>query len=177
MADCYLFVSESELSLSFHGNKSSSSSEYESKVNQIAKAFIKIGLEPRHSVGMLAFNCPEWFYTELASINAGGIIAGIYTTNSADATFHVLSASRANICIVDDAKQMEKVHSVRHKLPHLKAVVQIQAPYAPFVKRSDGYYRWSELEEMDVYDMGMEYEKRQAEMGINQAAVFVFTVS
>lgn len=143
----------------------------------IAKAFIKIGLEPRHSVGMLAFNCPEWFYTELASINAGGIIAGIYTTNTPDATYHVLSAASCNVCIVDDAKQMEKVHSIRHKLPQLKAIVQIQAPFAPYVKREDGYYRWSELEQMNVDDMEEEFEKRQAEMGINQAAVFVFTVS
>lgn len=78
---------------------------------------------------------------------------------------------------MDDVKQMEKVHSIRHNLPHLKAVVQIQAPFAPYVKRENGYYRWSELEEMSVDDVEQEYEKRQSEMGINQAAVFVFTVS
>lgn len=146
-------------------------------MHRIAKAFIKLGLEPRHTVGVLAYNSPEWFYTELAAICAGGIIAGIYTTNSADAVHHVLSSSWANIVIVDDSKQMDKIHSIRHKLPHLKAVIQTQPPYAPYVKRQDGYYRWSELEDMDVDDVADEYQKRQEAMAINQAAVLVFTVS
>lgn len=106
-----------------------------------AKIFIKLGLEAHNSVGILAFNCPEWFYSELGSMHAGGITAGIYTTNSAEAVFHVLQSSHANIVVVDDAKQMEKIREIRHRLPLLKAAIQIQAPYESYVKREDGYYR------------------------------------
>ena len=53
----------------------------------------------------------------------------------------MLNSSNANIAIVDDAKQMEKVHQVKHRLPLLKAVIQLQAPYEPYVKRENGYYR------------------------------------
>lgn len=70
-----------------------------------------------------------------------GIITGIYTTNSAEAVQHVLVSSSANIVIVDDNKQMEKVHSIRHNLPNLKAIVQTLPPYASYVKNEDGYYK------------------------------------
>lgn len=46
-------------------------SQYRENVLRTAKAFIKLGLEPRHSVGILAFNSPEWFYSELGAIHAG----------------------------------------------------------------------------------------------------------
>jgi len=117
--------------------------QYEEKVHQVAKAFIKLGLEEHHSVGVLAFNCAEWFYSAMGAIHARGIIAGIYTTNSADAVQHVLESSHAQIVVVDDAKQMDKIHAIRDKLPNLKAAIQIQEPYAPYLKKEDGYYRVS----------------------------------
>lgn len=54
---------------------------------------------------------------------------------------HVLESSRSNVVIVDDAKQMEKIYAIKDKVPHLKAVIQTTAPYAPYVKPEDGYYR------------------------------------
>lgn len=45
--------------------------QYRENVLRISKAFIKLGLEPRRSVGILAFNSPEWFYSEWAAIHAG----------------------------------------------------------------------------------------------------------
>lgn len=110
----------------------------------MAKAFIKLGLEPHNAVGVLAFNCPEWFLSQLGAVHAGGVIAGIYTTNGPDAVLHVLESSHANIIVVDDAKQMEKIRQIRHKLPNLKAAIQIQEPYEPYVQKSDGYYRVSD---------------------------------
>ena len=102
-----------------------------------------MGLQPHSAVGVLAFNCAEWYYSAMGAIHAGGVIAGIYTTNSAEAVLHVLENSHSEIVIVDDAKQMEKIHAIKDKLPNLKAAIQIQEPYAPFMKKEDGYYRVS----------------------------------
>ncbi|XP_011212254.2 very long-chain-fatty-acid--CoA ligase bubblegum [Bactrocera dorsalis] len=149
--------------------------QYEQKVHQVAKAFIKLGLEPHHSVGVLSFNCAEWFYSAMGAIHAGGIIAGIYTTNSAEACLHVLENSRAQIVVVDESKQMDKIKEIRDKLPHLKAAIQIQEPYAPYMKKEDGYYRWSEIEAMAVADVENEYQKRLANIAINQCCCLVYT--
>jgi long-chain-fatty-acid--CoA ligase ACSBG len=45
--------------------------EYKSRVEKVAKVFIKLGLERYGTVGVLAFNCVEWFVSELAAIHAG----------------------------------------------------------------------------------------------------------
>jgi len=150
-------------------------SQYREKVLHMAKVFIKLGLEPRHTVSVLAFNSVEWFVSDLAAIHAGGIIAGVYTTNSAESVFHILESSRTNIVVVDDSKQMDKIKQIRHKLPHLKAAIQTQPPYAPYVKREDGYYRWAELEEMDVEDVKPELEKRLSETYVNECCCLVYT--
>lgn len=46
-------------------------SQYRENVIKTAKIFIKLGLEPKNTVAILAFNSPEWFYSELAAIHAG----------------------------------------------------------------------------------------------------------
>ena len=77
--------------------------------------------------------------------------------------------------MVDDAKQMDKIHAIKDKLPHLKAVIQTLPDYAPYVKRDDGYYRWSELEEMDTSDVEEEYAIRLADIAINECCCLVYT--
>lgn len=149
--------------------------EYQQRVHKMAKVFIKLGLEAHHTVSVLAFNSPEWFVSELAAIHAGGIIAGVYTTNSAESVQHVLESSRSNIVVVDDAKQMEKIHTIKDKVPHLKAVIQTTGPYAPYVKPEDGYYRWSDLEEMNTDDVEEEFQNRLANIAINQCCCLVYT--
>ncbi|XP_053674824.1 very long-chain-fatty-acid--CoA ligase bubblegum [Anopheles nili] len=149
--------------------------EYRDRVHHMAKVFVKLGLEPHHTVAVLAFNSPEWFVSELSAIHAGGIITGVYTTNSPESVQHVLESSRAQIVVVDDAKQMEKIYSIRANLPNLKTVIQTMPPYAPYVKREDGYYRWSELEEMNVEDVEEEFNNRLANIAINQCCCLVYT--
>jgi len=68
-------------------------SEYREDVKTVAKAFIKLGLKPFHSVGILGFNAPEWHISAVAAVCAGGLTAGIYTTNSVDATRYWLNTA------------------------------------------------------------------------------------
>ena len=42
--------------------------EYYSDVCQLAKTFVKIGLEPHHGVCIIGFNSPEWFISFLAAV-------------------------------------------------------------------------------------------------------------
>lgn len=146
-------------------------------MHHIAKAFLKLGLERHHSVGILAFNCAEWYYACLAAIHAGGISAGVYTTNSAEACYHILHDSKANIVVVDDSKQCQKILKIKDKLPHLKVVIQIQEPYEPFMVKDNGFYRWSDLENMDVSDMDAKYKQTLESIAINECCCLVYTVS
>ena len=50
----------------------------------------------------------------------------MYTTNSADAVHYILNNCEANIAIVQNDAQMQKVLQKWDQLSHLKAVVQYQ---------------------------------------------------
>jgi long-chain-fatty-acid--CoA ligase ACSBG len=49
--------------------------EYYRDIMCMARAFIKLGLEERHSVCISGFNSPEWFLSLMGSIFVGGIVS------------------------------------------------------------------------------------------------------
>lgn len=101
-----------------------------------------------------------------------GIITGVYTTNSVDSTQYVLERSGAKIVVVDDAKQMDKVREIKRKMPHLKIVIQTREPFAD---SSEGFYRWDDLEQMDVSSVEEEYKKRLEDIHVNDCCSLIFT--
>ncbi|XP_059345670.1 long-chain-fatty-acid--CoA ligase ACSBG2 isoform X3 [Ammospiza nelsoni] len=89
-----------------------------------AKSFLKLGLERFHGVGILGFNSAEWFIADIGAILAGGFAVGIYTTNSPEACHYVAENCSANVIVVENHKQLQKILEIEHRLPHLKAIVQ-----------------------------------------------------
>lgn len=69
---------------------------------------------------------------------------------------------------------MEKIREIKHKLPNLKAIVQTCAPYAQYVKREDGFWRWSEIEEIDTTDVEEEYQIRLKSIVANECCWYIF---
>ncbi|XP_058264958.1 long-chain-fatty-acid--CoA ligase ACSBG1 [Hemibagrus wyckioides] len=117
-------------------------SEYYQNCRMAAKSFLKLGLERFHSVAILGFNSAEWFISAIGAVFAGGIMTGIYTTNSPEACHYVAHDSRANIIVVENQKQLDKVLQIKDKLPHLKAIVQYSEP---IVEKLPNLYSWEEF--------------------------------
>ncbi|CAG0886457.1 unnamed protein product [Cyprideis torosa] len=144
--------------------------QYLDDVRTVAKAFIKLGLEKHNSVCILGFNSPEWFLSSLGSIFAGGISAGVYTTNSIEATKHCGVASRANIFVVENEKQLSKVLAVKSELPHLKTIIQyIGEPVEPSV------LSWKTMMKIGREEEDTDLDQRLREMAVNQACDIIFT--
>jgi len=144
--------------------------QYLEEVKTVAKAFIKLGLKPFHSVNILGFNAPEWHISAVAGVVAGGLTAGIYTTNSADATRYVAEHSRCNIMVVEDEEQLNKVEQMAEKLPELQTIVQ----YTGF-PRSPGVESWDSLLEIGRGETDEELNRRLAGQATNQACTLVYT--
>lgn len=70
---------------------------------------------------------------------------------------------------------MEKIREIKDKLPNLKAIVQTQPPYAQYVKKADGLWRWSEIEDLDTSEYENEYQRRLSDIKANECASIVFT--
>ncbi|KAF6273047.1 acyl-CoA synthetase bubblegum family member 1 [Rhinolophus ferrumequinum] len=103
-------------------------SQYYLLARKAAKGFLKLGLEPAHSVAILGFNSPEWFFSAVGTVFAGGIVTGIYTTSTPEACQYIAYDCRANVVVVDSQKQLEKILKIWKNLPHLKAVVTYGEP-------------------------------------------------
>ncbi|KAM9360186.1 long-chain-fatty-acid--CoA ligase ACSBG2-like [Symphorus nematophorus] len=116
--------------------------QYYEQCRAAAKSFLKLGLERYHGVGILGFNAPEWFISDVGCIFAGGLATGIYTTNSPEACQYVAANCEANILVVENQKQLDKIMQIKDQLPHLKAIVQYKGELqqkAPFL------YTWAEF--------------------------------
>ncbi|KAG8576396.1 hypothetical protein GDO81_009845 [Engystomops pustulosus] len=146
--------------------------EYYQLCRQSAKAFLKLGLKKFYSVGILGFNSPEWFISAVGAVFAGGITTGIYATNSPEACHYVANDCRANIIVVENHKQLEKILQIWEKLQHLKAVVQYEGSLQ--VKRAD-LYTWNEFMELgnEISDYHLD-DIIQSQMP-NQCCVLIYT--
>ncbi|KAJ7416800.1 Long-chain-fatty-acid--CoA ligase ACSBG2 [Pitangus sulphuratus] len=89
-----------------------------------AKSFLKLGLQRFHGVGILGFNSAEWFIADIGAILAGGFAVGIYTTNSPEACHYVAENCSADVIVVENQKQLQKILEIEDRLPQLKAIVQ-----------------------------------------------------
>ncbi|XP_051175143.1 very long-chain-fatty-acid--CoA ligase bubblegum isoform X1 [Leptopilina boulardi] len=144
--------------------------EYETQVRLVAKAFIKLGLERHHSVCILGFNSPQWFIADVAAIYAGGFAAGIYTTNSPEACQYCAESSRANIIVVEDAKQLEKILEIKKNLPHLKAIIQYEG-----IVKDKSVLSWHDVVEMGKKESDDKLESILRTMGVNECCTLVYT--
>ncbi|XP_008200673.1 very long-chain-fatty-acid--CoA ligase bubblegum isoform X2 [Tribolium castaneum] len=144
--------------------------EYYELVRTCAKAFIKLGLERHHAVCILGFNSPEWFISDLAAIFAGGIAVGIYTTNSSEACFHCANHSRANIIVVQDQKQLEKILAIKSRLPHLKAIIQYEG-----TPTSADVISWEDLLIIGRDQEDEDLERVLKTIGVNECCTLVYT--
>ncbi|XP_069137108.1 long-chain-fatty-acid--CoA ligase ACSBG2-like isoform X3 [Argopecten irradians] len=146
--------------------------QYYNDVRRVAKAFIKLGLEPYHGVGIIGFNSPEWFIADLGAIFAGGFATGIYTTNTPEACQYVAADCEANILVVENNQQLKKILKVWDNLPHLKAIVQYDGEVA---ERRDNIYSWSEMLALADQVQDAELEDRLQLQAPNKACTLIYT--
>ena len=86
---------------------------------------LKLGLRPGQSMAVLSENRQEWVFAELGAALIGGITTGVYPTSPAQEVEYLLALSEAPIIVCEDQEQLDKVLSVRQRLPHLRAIVVI----------------------------------------------------
>ncbi|NXX94746.1 ACBG2 ligase, partial [Centropus bengalensis] len=113
---------------------------------------LQLGLERFHGVCILGFNSAEWFIADIGAILAGGFAVGIYTTNSPEACYYVAEDCNANILVVENDKQLQKILQIHYRLPYLKAIIQ----YGEEIKeKRPDLYSWKEFMDLgkDIPDL------------------------
>ncbi|XP_072261276.1 long-chain-fatty-acid--CoA ligase ACSBG2 isoform X1 [Pyxicephalus adspersus] len=146
--------------------------QYYEQCRIAAKGFLKLGLERYHGVGILGFNSAEWFIADIGAILAGGFAVGIYTTNSAEACQYVAENCEANILVVENHKQLQKILQVQDQLPHLKAIVQYKDELK---EKRPNLYTWAELMQLGKDVPDAELDQIISSQNPNQCCTLIYT--
>ncbi|HEV7575229.1 MAG TPA: AMP-binding protein [Caldimonas sp.] len=100
-------------------------SEYAQQARWFGLGLVKLGFEVGQSVAILGENSKEWLYAQFGVGLIGGVTAGVYPTSPAPEVEYLLALSEAPIIVCADQEQLDKVLSIRARLPHLRAIVII----------------------------------------------------
>uniref|UniRef100_A0A670JZA9 Long-chain-fatty-acid--CoA ligase ACSBG1 n=1 Tax=Podarcis muralis TaxID=64176 RepID=A0A670JZA9_PODMU len=146
--------------------------EYYNYSRKAAKSFLKLGLERFHSVAILGFNSTEWFISAVGAVFAGGIVTGIYTTSSPEVCHYIAQDCRANIIVVENQKQLDKITQIQNCLPHLKAIVMYRGPLA---EKHPNVYTMDEFMELGNEVQDGELDALIESQKPNQCCVLIYT--
>lgn len=144
--------------------------EYDRDVRLTAKAFIELGLERFNSVSIFGFNSPEWFFSSLGAVFAGGFSCGLYPTNSSEINTFIMQDNKTNILVCEDSKAVDKMWAIRDQIPTLKHIIQYTGK-----PEKAGVLSWNEVIQTGKEVSDELLEERLNNMAINQCAMLIYT--
>jgi long-subunit acyl-CoA synthetase (AMP-forming) len=145
--------------------------QYRERARTVAKGLVELGLAPGHGVAILGGNRPEWFLADIGAILAGGIPAGIYTSSSAEQCCYIAGHCDADIAVVEDRAQLDKLLRVRAELPALRAVVLMDGD----PQGEPGVLAWRELVERGEKGSEQKLEERLAAQTLDGVCTLIYT--
>ncbi|MEW6736134.1 MAG: long-chain fatty acid--CoA ligase, partial [Acidobacteriota bacterium] len=93
---------------------------------ELAAGLLALGLERGETLGLLSANRPEFAYTDLATMIAGGITVAIYTNTNPRELIYILNHSEARFLVIDNAEKYQKIVDIASELEHLKHIILIE---------------------------------------------------
>jgi long-chain acyl-CoA synthetase len=97
--------------------------QYGERARRVGLGLVALGLRPRDVVSVIADNGPEWLYTDLGTMSAGGVTNGIYTTDSPRQVEYIVNDSGTRFFFAGDEEQLDKILEVRARCPALVKIV------------------------------------------------------
>ena len=95
--------------------------EFNQRVDNLAKGFISIGIKPGDKVGLWANNVPDWLTVLFAAAKVGAILVTINTNYKlSELEFIIKDADLATLCIIDGFRDSDYVNMVFELIPELK---------------------------------------------------------
>ena len=98
-------------------------SHYGERAKLTGLALHTLGLEKGNVVSIASEGNPEWLYTDMGTIGAGGISSGVYTTDSAAQVKYLVNDSATKFYFAENEEQLDKILEVRGECPSLKQII------------------------------------------------------
>lgn len=149
--------------------------EFEREAHEFASALLAMNLTRGASVCVLMGNVAQWPVCDVGTIMAGGCGVGLYPTNSAEQCEYIINHSDAELVVVDTRQQLEKILSVRARLPKVKAVISLDEDAA---SASDGVLSFKDFLKIGAANRAqvqpLLFERAEGARG-DDTAVMVYT--
>lgn len=97
--------------------------QYLEKVKYVALGLNALGVSAGEHVAIIGENRPEWLYSALGTVCAGGAWVGVYTTNPPPECEYVVDHSDSVVYICEDEEQLDKALVFRENTPKLRKLV------------------------------------------------------
>ena len=97
--------------------------DYYENAKYFSLGLLSLGLEWGDKVAILGENKPEWYWAELATQAAGGVVVGIFTDCMPDEVKYYVEHSDSKFVIAHDQEQVDKILQIKGELPLVKKVI------------------------------------------------------
>jgi long-chain acyl-CoA synthetase len=97
--------------------------EVRDKVRDLAMGMMELGLEPGDRIVIIGANRPKLYWTMVAAQYCGAVAVPAYQDAVADEMAYVLEHAGAVFAICEDQEQVDKVLSIKDRLPNLRRVL------------------------------------------------------
>jgi long-subunit acyl-CoA synthetase (AMP-forming) len=114
--------------------------EYREAVRLAARGLAALGVGPGTGVAIMGFSRPEWYVADIATMAAGGLPAGVYTTNTPEQCHYIAEHAEAVVAIVENPEYLQRFLAVRGRLPRLQAIVLMEGEPS-----GEGVLSWAQL--------------------------------
>jgi long-chain acyl-CoA synthetase len=99
--------------------------ELDRTARHIAAALVKLGVQPKQMVSIMANTRIEWLQADLGILGAGATTVPVYQSNTADDTQFILNDAGSVLVFAEDDAQLKKLRGIKAQLPNVKKVVAI----------------------------------------------------
>lgn len=96
---------------------------YGEQAKYVSLALNSLGLSKNDVVSIASEGIPQWLFTDLGVICAGGISSGIYTTDSCSQVEYLVNDSKTKFYFAENEEQLDKILEVRKNCPSLKKII------------------------------------------------------
>ncbi|CAM9369790.1 unnamed protein product, partial [Hapterophycus canaliculatus] len=134
--------------------------EYYVECLRFGKSLLSLNFGPHRCVNIIGFNSAEWFIANMGTISAGGIAAGIYTSNLPEACQYITNHSEAEVVVVENAAQLSKFVGVSSRLKSVKAIVMYRGEVPAGTDCGFPVYTWDQFMELGHEIPDSSIEKR-----------------
>jgi long-chain acyl-CoA synthetase len=144
---------------------------YQSRVRHFALGLEALGVGQGDAIAILSFNREEWLVADLGAMALGAVPAGLYTNSSPEQIAYVAGHCAAKVLVVENARYLDTVQSIRAQLKDLTHVVVMEPP----AKLPEGVLSFDQVLSLGAARPQADYDERLGALDPKALATLIYT--